>query len=43
MDKTMSIINYIALGVAAVIVIAAVGVAVYKHIRNKRADLSERY
>lgn len=42
MDKTMSIMNSIALAVAAVIVIAAVGVAVYKHIRNKRADFSDR-
>ena len=38
----MDIINGIALFIAAVIVIATVGVALYKWIFNTRADLNPR-
>lgn len=38
----MNIINGIALFIAAVIVIATVGIAIYKWIFNTRADLSPR-
>lgn len=38
----MNIINTIALSLAALIVIATVGVAIYKWIFNTRADFSPR-
>jgi hypothetical protein len=38
----MEVFNAIALGVAAVIFIAAVGVALYKWIFNTRANFSPR-
>ncbi len=38
----MEVFNAIALGVGAVIFIAAVGVALYKWIFNTRADFSPR-
>ena len=40
--RTMNIVNGIALFIGAVIVIATVGVALYKWIFNTRADLSPR-
>lgn len=38
----MEVVNAIALGVGAAILIAAVGVALYKWIFNTRADFSPR-
>jgi hypothetical protein len=38
----MEVVNAIALGIGAAILIAAVGVALYKWIFNTRADFSPR-